>query len=262
MQTIFRNPLAGPGVLGISGGASLGAALVILARPAWIGSALPPDLVVAGAALCGAGAILVLVVLADRRVGDGVTLLVLGLMVGYFCSALLSVLQAASEAGALKGFVLWGMGSFAGMELHRLPWLLVPVLPGLLAAVLLVKPLNAMLLGDEQALAMGVEVARVRCQTLWTTGVLTGVITAFCGPIAFLGMAVPHVARALMRTADHRHLMPATILLGAALALACDLVVRAPWAGMLLPLNAVTGLVGIPVVLWVLLRGGKWGGRT
>lgn len=258
MQTIFQNPLAGPGVLGITGGASLGVAVVMLARPVWGLMPLPQDLVATVAALCGAIAVLLLIVAADRRVGDGVTLLVLGLMVGYLCSALLSVLQAASEARALKGFVLWGMGSFAGTELSRLPWLLVPVLVGVAAAMALVKPLNAMLLGDEQARTMGVDVARVRRYAIWTTGLLGGTITAFCGPIAFLGLAVPHVARAFLRTADHRLLMPGSILLGAALALGCDIAVRSAWAGIMLPLNAVTSLIGIPVVLWVLLSGGKW----
>lgn len=261
MQTIFRNPLAGPGVLGISGGAALGVALVMLTGPAWRRLPLPPDLVVSVAALGGAMAVLLLVVIADRRLGDGVTLLVLGLMVGYLCSALLSVLQASSEPAALKGFVLWGMGSFAGVELHRTAWLLVPVLGGLAAALALMKPLDAMLLGDEQARSMGVETARVRRTAIWTTGVLSGSITAFCGPVAFLGLAVPHVARAFLRTSEHRALLPATIALGAALALGCDLLVRSPWAGQVLPLNAVTGLLGAPVVIWVLLRGGKWTGR-
>lgn len=258
MQTIFHNPLAGPGVLGITGGASLGVAVVMLAQPLWALMPAPGDLVTTVAALGGAIAVLLLIVAADRRIGDGVTLLVLGLMVGYLCSALLSVLQATSGAQVLKGFVLWGMGSFAGTERQRLPWLVVPVLVGVAASISLVKPLNAMLLGDEQARSMGVDVSRVRRYAIWTTGLLGGTITAFCGPVAFLGLAVPHVARAFLRTADHRLLMPATILLGATLALACDLVVRSAWAGMVLPLNAVTSLLGVPVVLWVLLSGGKW----
>ncbi len=258
MQTVFHNPLAGPGVLGITGGASLGVALVMLAWPAWNFLPLPPDLLVVLAALGGAIAVLMVVVYADRRVGNGVTLLVLGLMIGYLCSALLGVLQATSEANALKGFVLWGMGSFAATELHRIPWLAVPVMMGVAAALALAKPLNAMQLGDDQARTMGVDVVRVRRIAIWTTGLLGGTVTAFCGPIAFLGLAVPHVARAFIRSSDHRLLMPASVLLGATLALACDLVVRMDPAGMVLPLNSVTSLLGIPVVLWVLLRRKSW----
>lgn len=261
MQTIFHNPLAGPGVLGITGGASLGVAVVMLAQPVWAVLPLAADMVATVAALAGAVAVLLLIVYADRRVGDGVTLLVLGLMIGYLCAALLGVLQAGSEARALKGFVLWGMGSFAGVGLVRIPWLVGLVLLGLVAAIGLAKPLNAMLLGDEQARAMGVDVVRVRSIAIWTTGLLGGTITAFCGPVAFLGLAVPHVARAFVRSADHRLLMPASILLGAALALGCDLVVRTAWTGVLLPLNAVTSLLGIPVVLWVLLSGRSWSSR-
>lgn len=258
MQTVFHNPLAGPGVLGITGGASLGVAAVLLATPFWSLLPIPADLVAILAALAGAVAVMLIITFSDRRVGDGVTLLVLGLMIGYLCSAVLSVLQAGSEAGALKGFVLWGMGSFAGVVLPRTPWLVLPVLVGVAAALGLSKPLNAMLLGDEQASTMGVDVRRVRSIAIWTTGLLGGTITAFCGPVAFLGLAVPHVARAFTRTADHRLLMPATVLLGAALALACDLLVRSAWTGVVLPLNAVTSLLGVPVVIWVLIGGRSW----
>lgn len=261
MQTFFHNPLAGPGVLGISGGASVGVAVVMLAQPVWGSLPLPQDLLVAVAALAGSLAVLALILAADRRVGDGVTLLIMGLMVGYLCTAVVSVLQAAGEARALKGFVLWGLGSFAGMQMSRIAWLAAPVLVGLLLAVSLVKPMNALLIGDENARTMGVDVPKVRRRAIWTTGLLAGVITAFCGPIAFLGLAVPHVARAMLRTADHRLLMPATILLGMTVALLCDLIVRSPWTGGQLPLNAVTSLMGAPVVLWVLLSGRKWNRR-
>lgn len=261
MQTVFHNPLAGPGVLGLTGGASLGVAVVMLARPLWALLPLPQDLLVTAAALSGAMAVLLFITMADRRVGDGVTLLIFGLMVGYLCGALVSVLQAGSEAGALKGFVLWGLGSFAGMELARLPWLVVPVAIGLLLALTLVKPLNALLIGEDHARSMGVDVDRVRRRAIWTAGLLAGTVTAFCGPVAFLGLAVPHVGRAFLRSADHRLLMPGTMLLGAALAVACDLLVRGAWTGAVLPLNAVTSLMGVPVVLWVLLSGGKWARR-
>jgi iron complex transport system permease protein len=199
---------------------------------------------------------------ADRRIGDGITLLIIGLMVGYLCSALISVLQVSSSALALKGFVLWGMGSFAEVTLDRLPWLSIPVVLGLVGAVLLVKPLNALLLGEDQAATLGVEVRSIRRRILWTTGILAGTITAFCGPIAFLGLATPHVARALFRTSDHVRLLPATLACGVVLALACDLITRSPGTGGVLPLNAVTSLLGAPVVAWVLLSGKRWARST
>ncbi|MBK9419751.1 MAG: iron ABC transporter permease [Flavobacteriales bacterium] len=259
MQAVFRNPLAGPGVLGITGGASLGVALVVLARPIWVFINLSPSLLATVAGLFGALAVLVLIVLADRRLGDAATLLIVGLMVGYLCSAFTSLLQAASEARAVKGFVLWGFGSFAGTTLADLPWLFFPVLVATVVALTLGKALNALMLGEQEASALGVATARVRLLAIAVTGVLAGTITAWCGPIAFLGLAVPHVARALFRTADHRVLLPMVVLLGAALALACDLLVRAfpPLSGV--PLNVVTSLLGVPVVLWVLLQGRKWG---
>lgn len=258
MQTLFRNPLAGPSVLGISSGASLGIAILMLAQPVLLVIPIPHDATLILAALAGAMVVLVLILLADRRVGDGVTLLIIGLMTGYLCSALISVLQVASPAAALKGFVLWGMGSFAGVSMERLPWLAVPSVLGIAATLLLVKPLNALLLGEDQAATLGVPVVRTRRHIMWVTGIMAGTITAFCGPIAFLGLATPHVARGLFRSSDHTVLMPATILCGAVLALACDLLARLPGSEVSLPLNAVTSLLGAPVVAWVLLSGKRW----
>ncbi|MCW5900773.1 MAG: iron ABC transporter permease [Flavobacteriales bacterium] len=258
MQTLFRNPLAGPSVLGINSGASLGVALVMLAQPVWMRIAWAQDLAPWLGALSGAAVVLSLIVLADRRVGDGITLLIVGLMIGYLCSALISVLQVASPAAALKGFVIWGMGSFGGVDPGRLPWLAWPVMLGLVASLMLMKPLNALLLGEEQAATLGVRVPALRLGIIVVTGVLAGSITAFCGPIAFLGLATPHVARGLFRTNDHARLLPATILCGAVLALMADLVARLPGAAEALPLNAVTSLFGVPVVVWVLLRGRRW----
>lgn len=258
MQTIFRNPLAGPSVLGISSGASLGVALVMLASPLWSLLPIPREVLVIAASLAGAICVLLLIVLADRRVGDSVTLLIVGLMVGYLCSAIISVLQSASMAQALKNYVIWGMGTFSAVYADRLLWLVVPVLLGIVGALALVKPLNALLLGEEYAASMGTNVKRVRRIAIWTTGLLAGTITAFCGPIAFLGLATPHVARAFLRTNDHAVLMPASILLGCALAIGCDVVVRVSSTDVALPLNAVTSLLGAPVVLWVLLSGKHW----
>lgn len=257
MQTLFRNPLAGPSVLGISSGASLGVAVVLLAQPLWALLPLPADAVLVVAALAGAMGVLVLIVLADRRVGDGITLLIVGLLIGYLCSAVIDILQARTEAVALKGYVLWGMGSFSGVPSERLLWLAVPVLMGLVLAILSMKPLNALLLGEDLAATMGTPVRAARRRIMWTTGIMAGTITAFCGPIAFIGLVTPHVARALLRTSDHARLLPATILCGAAMALGCDLLART-FGGTSVPLNAVTSLLGAPVVAWVIFSGKRW----
>jgi iron complex transport system permease protein len=257
MQTLFRNPLAGPSVLGLSSGASLGVAMLILARPLWAMDLIPVHAAVVLGAFFGAMAVLFLIMLADGRMGDGVGLLIIGLMVGYLCGALIDVLQVVAPEGALRGFVLWGMGSFNNVVRTQLPWLALPVLLGLVVALLLMKPLNALLLGNEYASSLGVAVPGLRRTIMWTTGLLAGTITAFCGPIAFLGLATPHVARALCRTSDHRILLPMTIAMGGMLALLCGLIVK--WPGpAALPLNAVTSLLGAPVVAWVLWRGKKW----
>lgn len=257
MQTLFRNPLAGPSVLGISSGASLGVALIMLAQPLWALLPIPADATLITAALAGAMGVLVLILFADRRVGDGITLLIVGLLIGYLCSAVISVLQVASPAAALKGYVLWGMGSFAGVDQHRLWWLALPVMTGLGFALASIKPLNALLLGEDYATTLGVSVRPARRRLMWVTGILAGTITAFCGPIAFLGMVTPHVARGLLRTSDHARLLPATLLCGGAMALGCDLIARSV-AGSAIPLNAVTSLLGVPVVAWVLFSGKRW----
>jgi len=262
MQTLFRNPLAGPSVLGLSSGASLGVALLMLAAPTALFVEIPVDLTAAVAAFVGAMGVLFLIMLADRRMGDGVALLIVGLMLGYLCSALISLLQLASAEQALKSFVIWGMGSFSGVLIERLPWLMAPVLIGIGAAFLLVKPLNALLLGDNYAASLGVHVGRTRRWIMLITGLLAGVITAFCGPIAFLGLATPHVARGLCRSSDHSTLLPVTLLCGVVLALFCDLIIKIPAFGAGIPLNAITSLLGAPVVAWVLFSGKRWARST
>lgn len=262
MQTLFRNPLAGPSVLGLSSGASLGVALLMLAAPTALFVEIPVDLTAAVAAFVGAMGVLFLIMLADRRMGDGVALLIVGLMLGYLCSALISLLQLASAEQALKSFVIWGMGSFSGVLIERLPWLMAPVLIGIGAAFLLVKPLNALLLGDNYAASLGVHVGRTRRWIMLITGLLAGVITAFCGPIAFLGLATPHVARGLCRSSDHSTLLPVTLLCGVVLALFCDLIIKILAFGAGIPLNAITSLLGAPVVAWVLFSGKRWARST
>ncbi|MBK6542969.1 MAG: iron ABC transporter permease [Flavobacteriales bacterium] len=262
MQTLFANPLAGPSVLGVTSGASLGVAVLMLGS-AWlpIAGAAWHGMVVLSA-FAGSLLVLLLVLLADRRVGDGITLLILGLMVGYLCSALISVLELAAGETALRGFVLWGMGSFARVGMDELPWLVAPIMIGLCWSAFQAKPLNALLLGERYASSMGVEVVAFRRKAILITGLLAGACTAFCGPIAFIGLATPHVARGLMRSADHRHVLPASMLLGAGLSLACDLVVRTSGPTMSLPLNAVTAFLGVPVVIWVVLSGRRWARMT
>ena len=262
MQTLFRNPLAGPSVLGLSSGAGLAVAVVMLAWPMVAWTSVPPDAAVEIAAMLGAAGVLVVVLLADRRVGDGITLLIIGLMIGYLCSALVSVLEVVSAAQSVKGYVLWGMGSFAGIPPERMPWLVWPVLLGCALALWLVKPLNALLLGEDQARSLGTSVVSVRRWIILVAALLAGTITAFCGPIAFLGLATPHVARGLLRRSDHVWLMPITLLTGAVLALGCGLIVRLPGEANALPLNAVTSLLGAPVVVWVLLKGQRWSRAT
>lgn len=258
MQTVFRNPLAGPSVMGVSSGASMGVSLVFLARPVWMMLGLPVDLALIVAALIGSIVVLFLVVAADRRIGDGVTLLIVGLLIGYLCSAVISVLESIGTSTGVHGFVLWGMGSFSGVGNDRLPWLALPVMAGLVFAGLSSKPLNALLLGDDYARTLGVNATAVRRRMLIVTGLLAGTVTAFCGPIAFVGLITPHMARALARSTDHASLIPITALIGGALALVCDLLARAGLFGAQLPLNAVASLLGVPVVAWILLSGKRW----
>lgn len=259
MQTLFRNPLAGPFVLGISSGASLGVALVVLGAGGsgltlLAGLGLLGELGVAVAASLGSALVLGIVLLAARRVGSTVTLLILGLMVGYATSALVSVLLYFSIAERIQAYVTWTFGSFGSVTWKQLRILGPAVLIGLAAAHLLGKPLNALLLGETYARSMGVNVQRARLWIIFSASLLAGVVTAFCGPIAFLGVAVPHLCRGLFNTADHRLLLPAVTFMGAALALVADLVAHLPGSQISLPLNAITALVGAPIVTWIILR--------
>ncbi|MCG8351343.1 MAG: iron ABC transporter permease [Chloroflexales bacterium] len=261
MQTLFRNPLADPFVLGVSSGASLGVALVILT----VGAANTTLLAVAGllgnlslvvAACLGAGAVLALVLTLARRVQSSVTLLILGLMIGYLTSAVVSLLLYFSIAERIQSYINWSFGSFGGVTWGQLRILAPTILLGLLLAFTLTKALNALLLGETYAQSMGVNIRRARVGIVAGSAVLAGAVTAFCGPIAFLGIAVPHLCRALLRSADHRILLPATAMVGAACALFADLAAQAPGANVVLPLNAITALIGAPVVVWIILRRG------
>lgn len=243
MQTLFRNPLAGPYVLGISSGASLGVALVVLAG---IGSSIG----VAGAAWIGAGAVLLIIAAVGHRIKDIMVILILGMMFSSGVSAIVQILQYISKEEALKAFVIWTMGSLGDVTLTQLCILVPAVTVGLVLAVVCIKPLNMLLFGEEYAVTMGLNIRRSRRLLFLSTTLLAGTVTAFCGPIGFIGLAMPHVTRMLFRNSDHRVLVPGTVLTGASVLLLCDLVSKL----FTLPINAITALLGIPIVVWVVLH--------
>lgn len=255
LQNIFRNPLADPSVFGISSGAALGVAVVMLLMG---GSSAVAGLAGMGAVVAGAfvGAMAVTLVVFGCAlvVRSRVALLIIGLMIGYLASSAITLLNYFATEDGVKSFLVWGMGSFVSVSPTQLPWLAVAVLVPLLLALTLVKRLDIMLLGDAYAQSLGVSVPRVRRMVLLLTGFLTAVTTAFCGPIAFIGLAVPHLARLAVRTDSHLCLMPASLLMGALVAVLCQIGCSIPGGGGVLPVNAVTPLVGAPVVLYVILH--------
>ncbi len=253
LQTLFRNPLAGPSILGISDGANLGVALVMLAFGGAVGSTGGYLAVVAGA-LAGAMAVLGVVIFFSHKVRSNVMLLIIGIMVGYLVSSVISILNFYSSADKVRQFVMWGMGDFSGVSLARLPFYSVVVLLGLVCSLLLIKSLNALLLGERYASNLGVNVRLVRGGVLLCTGLMTAAVTAFCGPVSFIGLAVPHIARMLLGTADHSRLVPVTMLCGACIALACNTLTVLPGGGSVLPLNAITPIFGAPVIIYVILN--------
>lgn len=243
MQTLFRNPLAGPYVLGISSGASLGVALVVLAG---FGSSIG----IAGAAWLGAALVLVVIAAVGHRIKDIMVILILGMMFSSGVGAIVQILQYLSKEESLKAFVIWTMGSLGDVTFDQLAVLVPSIIAGLLLAVITIKPLNLLLFGEEYAVTMGLNVRRSRGLLFLSTTLLAGTVTAFCGPIGFIGLAMPHVTRMLFRNSDHRVLVPGTVLSGAAVLLLCDLVSKM----FTLPINAITALLGIPIVVWVVLR--------
>lgn len=258
LQSLFRNPLAGPSVLGISSGASLGVALVmLLASGAMVLPFWGMQVALIGAALFGALLVLGVLLLALRKINNNVTILILGLMLSYSIGAVVSILQLLASKESLQLFVFWGFGSFSGLSWGQVGVLSLIATVGFVLALSLLKPMNALMMGETYAKSVGVNVSLRRNQIILITGFLSGAITAFCGPVAFIGMAVPHLSRWLFKTEDHRILFPATLLFGAAVALACDLIARLPGTEWVLPLNAVTALLGAPVVLWIILKSQK-----
>jgi len=250
MQTLFRNPLAGPYVLGISSGASLGVALLILGAPMLGLTEFVSSMGMAGAAWAGAAAVLVVIAAVGHRVKDIMVILILGMMFSSGVGAVVQILQYLSKEESLKAFVIWTMGSLGDVTASQL-WILAPsVLAGIILSVATIKPLNLLLFGEEYAVTMGLNIRKSRGLIFFSTTLLAGTVTAFCGPIGFIGLAMPHVTRMMFADSDHRILVPGTILSGASILLVCDIVSKL----FVLPINAITALLGIPIVVWVVLR--------
>ena len=252
MQTLFRNPLAGPYVLGVSSGASLGVALFILGAPlfGWTSTSAFSSLGVAGAAWIGSAAVLALVASVSQRIKDIMVILILGMMIGSAVSAIVQIMQYLSNEEALKSFVVWTMGSLGDVTSSQLMLVAPAILAGLGIAVAAIKPMNLMLLGEAYARTMGLNIRRTRLLILLSTTLLAGTVTAFCGPVGFIGLAIPHLARILFQNADHRILIPASALTGSVALLVCDIISKL----LTLPVNTVTALLGIPIVVWVVIR--------
>jgi len=263
MQTIFRNPLSGPDVMGISSGASLGVAVLVLGFSSYFSTSLFSvwgswSLVMI--AWLGAGAVMLLIMLVSVRVRDIMTILILGILFSGATSAIVIVLQYFSNESMLKSFVVWTMGSLGGVTSTQLNVLIPSVLAGLFITSLTIKQLDVMLLGEKYSASMGVNVQRTRVLVFLSTSILAGSITAFCGPIGFVGIAVPHLARLIFHSSSHRILFPASILIGAIVMLFSDIIAQMPGSTITLPINAVTSILGIPVIVWIILKNKKMGG--
>jgi iron complex transport system permease protein len=259
MQTVFRNPLAGPSVLGISSGASLGVAFVVLLSGKLGGIALSKlgymgEVALSVAAITGALSVMALIVYVSQKVRGNVTLLIIGVMIGYVANAVIGVLKYFSVEEDIRAYVIWGLGSFSrvsGDQVMVFSSIMAVLLP---LSFLLIKTLNLLTLGDNYARNLGLSIKRSRLLVITCSGVLVAIVTAYCGPIMFIGLAVPHLCRGIFNSSDHRTLMPGTLLTGAALALSCNLIARMPGLEGVLPINSVTALIGAPVVAWVLFR--------
>ncbi|MDR3094933.1 MAG: iron ABC transporter permease [Bacteroidales bacterium] len=253
MQTVFRNPLAGPYVLGISAGATLGVALVMMGISAVGMSGMMSNWAIVFASFLGAAAVLMLIFAVSLRIKDVMTILILGIMFGSITSSFINVLQYFSNESLLKSFTVWTMGSLHSVTSSQLRVLIPCITVGLAVSLLSVKNLNALLLGENYARSLGVNIITARLTLFFSTGILAGSVTAFCGPIGFIGIAVPHICRMLFHTADQRILFFACIITGAIVMLACDLISMLPGNGIVLPVNSVTAFIGIPVIIWIIV---------
>jgi iron complex transport system permease protein len=261
MQTLFRNPMAGPYVLGLSSGASLGVAFVIMG----FSSNLSPDAIkgignwaIAASSWTGAGIVMIIIMIISSRVKNIMTVLILGIMLSSAIASVVSIMQYFSNETMLKTYIIWTMGSLGNLTSSQLNVMMVSVIIGILISLFSVKMLNAHLLGEDYARSIGLDVKLSRIMIITGTSILTGTITAFCGPIGFIGIAVPHLARIMFRTSDHKILIPATIFTGAIIMLISDIISQMPGSDNVLPINSVTALIGIPVVIWVILRDQKY----
>lgn len=260
MQTIFKNPLAGPYVLGISAGASLGVAIVVMGISSFAvvnQMGILGHWVIVVAAWIGAGLILFLILIVSVRVKDIMTILILGIMFGSATAAIVNILQYFSNESMLKAFVVWTMGSLGGVSVTQLKVLIPGIVLGLMISFLSIKILNAMLVGENYAKSMGLNIHLSRFLIFFSTSLLAGSITAFCGPIGFIGIAVPHVARLIFKTANHNVLLPGTLILGGIVLLFSDIISQLPGKENTLPINSITALVGIPIVIWIIIRNKK-----
>jgi iron complex transport system permease protein len=258
LQTAFRNPLADPGILGITSGANLGVALVVLMIGNSLGAVggfdLSYSMTIVLGAFIGAAAILFVIMGFASIVRNNVMLLIIGIMVGYLTSSIISLLKFWGPSEDVHSFIIWGMGDFSGVTMDELPFYCIVVGLGLLLSILLIKPLNALLLGERYAANLGVNIKVIRFLLLLCAGLLTAITCAFCGPVAFIGLAVPHIARLLLGTSNHKVLLPMTILIGSAMALLCNLISVLPGANGMLPLNAITPILGAPVIIYVIIN--------
>lgn len=256
LQTAFRNPLAGPSILGITSGSSLGVALVMLLLGGTVSAAgytWGGYVAILIGAFAGSILIMGLLILFSVWLKSDLMLLIVGIMTGYLTSSVITLLNYTATAEGVHGYTMWGMGNFNGVSLGQLPVFSLLIFAGLIISVLLVKPLNVILLGDNYARSLGIRMNRVRNMLLLATGVLASVVTAFCGPVSFIGLAVPHIVRMIFRTADHRVIVPGCILTGAVVGLLCNLICILP-EDIVLPLNGVTPLIGVPVILYVIFK--------
>ncbi len=257
LQTAFRNPLAGPSIFGINSGASLGVALVMLLLGGSItaGSfSLSGFAAILFAAFIGAMVVMALILFFSTLVKNNVMLLIIGIMIGYLATSAISLLNFFATDAGVQSYMVWGLGNFGGVTINQLPVFVIVSILGLLASVALIKPLNALLLGEQYAENLGINTRRVRFYLLLVTGILTAITTAFCGPVAFIGLAVPHIARMVIGTENHRQLLPTTILMGGIVALVCNIISVLPGDAGIIPLNAVTPLIGAPVIIYVIMR--------
>lgn len=257
LQTVFNNPLADSSILGISSGSSLGVALVMLGMG---GSIVASDITISGflsviaGALAGAIMIMAVILFLSTLIKNNVMLLIVGIMIGYITSSAISLLNFFSTAEGVQSYITWGMGSFSSVSLNQLPAFCITVITGLVISVMLIKPMNALLLGTRYAENLGINIKRTRNLLLLSTGILTAATTAFCGPISFIGLAVPHIARLLLGTSNHNILLPVTALCGASMALLCSVICIIPGESGIIPINAVTPIIGAPVIIYVIIN--------